>query len=533
MFFIYIFSVFFLYPPKALANSDLDHSASYAYFMKGLIEKANGKFDEAERSFKTALKKDPNEVNILKELAEIAIHKKNFNEARYWAEAVLKQSPNDVDTMILLARIYVHSNRIKDAIEVLEKALDKAPGNTQALFFLGNIYMEIKQYDKAIDVLERSLKEETQNSFMIHYYLGRLYFDSNKLVDAERHFKKAVQLNPNMVDAYYGLALIYKKRGDVEDAIGAFDTYLHRRPQDLKARDDYIRFLIDAGRNEKALKEIDEFYNQDSSDPRVGFRTIGYYLDLGQYQKALEVLDRLQILFPDSPQLHFYRGLALEGLGQKDKAKHSYEKIREEEPIYILARIRIAKILKEEGDYKGALHVLEEVESNKNIAHRSQINEVLLEMALLLDEIGRRDQAIETAKKILETDPENPSALNFIGYTYAEMGIKLGEAEDLIKKALKKRPDDGYILDSLGWVYYKKGRIGQAIEVLKKAVSRVPDDPIINEHLGDAYYKNGDYDEAWYQYEKSLRLFKQKKDKKRIKEKMEKAQEGQEDFMLF
>jgi Flp pilus assembly protein TadD len=109
-------------------------------------------------------------------------------------------------------------------------------------------------------------------------------------------------------------------------------------------------------------------------------------------------------------------------------------------------------------------------------------------------------------KTVIRLDPQDASALNYLGYTYADLGKNLEEAERLIKEALKVKPDDGYITDSLGWVYYKMGDYSKALTVLKRAVELVPEDPVILEHLGDAYLKANDQKNALKAYERSLKL---------------------------
>jgi len=107
-------------------------------------------------------------------------------------------------------------------------------------------------------------------------------------------------------------------------------------------------------------------------------------------------------------------------------------------------------------------------------------------------------------KTVIRLDPEHANALNYLGYTYAELGQNLDEAESLIKTALKQKPDDGYITDSLGWVYFKKGLFSQAVKLLETAVSLEPDDPTILEHLGDAYLKLDEKEKALQLYKRSL-----------------------------
>ena len=94
-------------------------------------------------------------------------------------------------------------------------------------------------------------------------------------------------------------------------------------------------------------------------------------------------------------------------------------------------------------------------------------------------------------QKAIELNPNYAAALNYLGYTYAEMGVELDRAEALINRALELEPNDGFFIDSLGWVYYQKGDYPRAIEQLERAVHLVVDDPVIIEHLGDAYLKDG------------------------------------------
>jgi Flp pilus assembly protein TadD len=101
-------------------------------------------------------------------------------------------------------------------------------------------------------------------------------------------------------------------------------------------------------------------------------------------------------------------------------------------------------------------------------------------------------------------DPKNANALNYLGYTYAEMGIRLDEAEALVREALKYKPDDGYIIDSLGWVYFQRGDYETALVHLRRAAELAPEDPVILEHVGDAYRKLGDPARALIFYRRSL-----------------------------
>ena len=109
-------------------------------------------------------------------------------------------------------------------------------------------------------------------------------------------------------------------------------------------------------------------------------------------------------------------------------------------------------------------------------------------------------------RQILTIDPKNADALNYIGYSYAEMGTNLTSAKELITQALDIAPGDGYILDSLGWVYFKMGQRKKALDTLLEAVKHVPEDPVIQEHLGDVYLELGKKSKATQAYHKAIQF---------------------------
>jgi len=107
---------------------------------------------------------------------------------------------------------------------------------------------------------------------------------------------------------------------------------------------------------------------------------------------------------------------------------------------------------------------------------------------------------------VLELNPDNADAQNFLGYSYAEVGENLDEAEKLVKEALRAKPNSGHIIDSLGWVYYKRGQYDKAVAELERAHHIMPQDGTVAEHLGDAYFQMKRYREALRIYRRALVL---------------------------
>ena len=124
-------------------------------------------------------------------------------------------------------------------------------------------------------------------------------------------------------------------------------------------------------------------------------------------------------------------------------------------------------------------------------------------------------------RKALELQPEQPHVLNYLGYSWIDQGINLDEGMKMIKRAVEQRPDDGYIVDSLGWAYYRIGNYEDAVKNLERAIDLKPEDPTINDHLGDAYWRVGRTLEAKFQWAHARDLKPEPDDLPKIEAKIE------------
>lgn len=124
-------------------------------------------------------------------------------------------------------------------------------------------------------------------------------------------------------------------------------------------------------------------------------------------------------------------------------------------------------------------------------------------------------------RKALDLRPDQALVLNYLGYSFVEMGENLDEALDMIRRAVSARPNDGFIADSLGWVYYRLRRFDEAVEPMERAIALTPIDPVINDHLGDVYWAVGRYREAEFQWKRALSFDPEEKDLIRIRRKIE------------
>ena len=119
-------------------------------------------------------------------------------------------------------------------------------------------------------------------------------------------------------------------------------------------------------------------------------------------------------------------------------------------------------------------------------------------------------------EEVLERDPDNADALNFIGYTFVENNHDLARAEKMLARAVELRPLDGYVADSYGWLLFKRGRYREALEWLQKAFQLVPDEPVVAEHVGDCHLKIKSKAKAIELYRRALELYPEADQKERL-----------------
>jgi tetratricopeptide (TPR) repeat protein len=123
----------------------------------------------------------------------------------------------------------------------------------------------------------------------------------------------------------------------------------------------------------------------------------------------------------------------------------------------------------------------------------------------MYEKMKKYDEAEAEFRKVLEKNPDNSSALNYLGYMLADRGVRLDEAQKMISRALELDPDNGAYLDSLGWVYFRQNKLEEAENYLKRSLEFIKNDPTVHDHLGDVYFKQGRLKEAVTQWQASLK----------------------------
>ena len=506
----------------------------YYYYTLSRFFKNKGQIDNAIDLMGRVGELDPGSVFVQRELALLHLKNKDPEAAMGVVAAALARHPDDIPLLNIHGRLLDDKNDLAGAAAAYEKIITLDPEQQNTYLFLGGVYSRMKLDSKAVDTYRRMVKKFPR-AYAGHFFLGRIYRQQGKSRRAEKAFLKALEIKPDLEEPRLELAAGYLARGKTDQAIEMYRELLDGNPENVKAAMELARLYVDQGQVAEAEPLFRELARRSLSDLQVAREVVRRYIDPKLYAQAAVILAGILENGPAGRDLNYLLGVAYEGLQDTERAILEMKKLSLVDRFYPDAVVRIAFLYQEQkqvnkaiahleraislspgkaefyfflgtlyeetGDLKQALSTLlkgqEREPDNLKIQFR---------IGIVHDKMGDKQKSIAAMKQVIRMDGNHASALNYLGYTYADMGKNLDEAEALISKALKIKPEDGYITDSLGWVYYQKGRYAEALEMLLKAVTLVSDDPIILEHLGDAYLKMDERGKALESYRRARKV---------------------------
>jgi len=384
----------------------------------------------------------------------------------------------------------------------------------------------------------------------------------------------------------YHKGLIADVAGRSKTARTAFSRAFTSRPRTLRIAEAYARHAAHAG-NEKLAKQVLKKHIGESTghpmavrlleklnagekpsrlvtNPQHGLAEVFYAIgDALTGEDSTDVgLIYLRIalqLKPEFPLAFLAVGETYDRLNQFDSAIKAYDKVQKSSPIWKNVQVRKAYALNSMEDVEGAkallvgltedtaqdVRIYDALGSILRSRQRYEEAEKYYGKAIALvkkplqrhwslyyargvcrEQIKNWKDAERDLEMALKLNPDQPLVLNYLGYSWVDQGTNLKRAMNLIRKAVKLKPDDGYFVDSLGWANYRLGKYKEAVKNLERAVELRPEDPVINDHLGDGYWRVGRFLEAKYQWSQALTLEPELDDEKKIKEKLANGLEG-------
>jgi tetratricopeptide (TPR) repeat protein len=408
---------------------------------------------------------------------------------------------------------------------------------------------------RAIETADR-LKGERAYSVFRDYHAGLMADLIGNAPEAERRLKAAYDGDKNtlrIVDAY---GRFEARRGRAEAATAVYKTY-----EDLAPRHPVVRDALEKLRSGKPLGPLVASPQEGASEvlyglgaaggqqgdelPAIVYLRLALYLNpehalalvtladvlerLKQTERAVEVYNRIPENSPVRPSADIQIGLGLEQLGRGEEAVKHLEALMQKRPDDVEVITALGNVLRARKRYAEAAEVY--TKAVEKIGEPNKSNWTLFYFRGTAYERAKQwPKAEADLKKALELVPDNQpngksQVLNYLGYSWVDMGINIDEAFKLLQRAVDLNPRDGMIIDSLGWGYYRLGRYDDAVRELEKAVELKPGDPVINDHLGDAYWKVGRKLEARFQWQHAKDSNPEPEDLEKIKVKLEKGLE--------
>ena len=507
---------------------------SYYYYLISQRMLWERNLDAASLFLDKAIEKDPQSLFLKQGLMEVLVEKGHLEEALKESSSLLAQDPDNERTLLSRGAILLQLQRFDEAAAVYETVLKNTPEESAAYFLLGEAYQKAAKPENAMGVYARFLKAHPNDpdAASAWFLLGKIAFGQGDFALAAKAFEETLLLKPGNAQVRLNLAEAYRELGEDQKVEAIYKKMMEDTPSDSIAYIGLGQYYL----QKKNIDKARETFNQARKirqDPLLERSIAHAYLSYDFFAEAAEIFAALHQENPKDGETLYFWGYALENMGNQQEAMEVYRLIQPDSSYYAQALIYIAYMTKTPEDAQAALSALKATTSgdhletdfaihasnlheqagnhelaveilNKRLAEEPENITILFNLGVLYDKQKQKEKCIETMKRVVELKPDHADALNFLGYTYADMGIHLQEAKKLIAKALEISPEDGYIMDSMGWVYFKLGQYEKALIYLEKAVKLAPDDPVIREHLGDAYANTGNPQAALEAYRISL-----------------------------
>lgn len=452
------------------SQSDQGNAHVQYELAKDLAQK--GDLAEAHKVLRLAFSLEKNNADFYVLSGKIySLEKKSLLALNAFA-AALKITHDHEEALRLSVREYLLAKNFDQAIQICLQWSRVLPFDKTPYFNLSTIYTVFKkQPEKGIYYLKKILDIDPDDARALEN-LARLYSENKNDVKTVEYLKKWALVEPGNLDVQYRLGLMYLRNKDYRKSLSYFKRILSHMP-------DHQQVLYYTG----LIYELKD-----------------------QKKKAIEYFEKVTRVSELSQDALLRRMLLLVDTGQEDKAikelKNLITKNEEASFFDVLAAIYTRK-----KNYDHALKLL-----NKALKKFPGDERLIFSKGVLLDKMQRVEDSLLEMEGLIKLNPQHALALNYIGYSLADRNKDLPRALKLILKANELRPNDGYVLDSVGWIYYKLGQYDKALKYLSLALEKTPDEYVLLEHLGLIYRQLNQEKKSRQYFRESVEVLKKKKD---------------------
>jgi len=492
------------------------------HLLLGRLYRLNNDLQKAESEFKTAVKLQPDSEEAVTTLAYL------YNELGDTTRAtqVLSSVPNTQRSAKLYSALgytYEQQKQYKNAIDAYRHAIELDRDNLDAIRGLAQNLLNDGQADAALEqykVIADANPEDAQT----YVRIAEIYRKQGKFDLALDSLKKAETMVQDSVEVPYNIAAIFQAQGRYDEAIPIMRDLLKKSEKpdgkysngEKSNRAVFLERLGTIYREQGNNQAANETFRQivalggDENIERGYQEIIDTWREAKEWQKATDTAKEAVQKLPSSRELKMVLAAQQADMGQADKALKDVRAMlkgdansnsnsnSDDRQVYItLAQMNTR--LRRFSDAEQALDKAEQLSSKADDKEY-----VWFLRGSTFEREKRYAEAEEQFKKVLASDPEHASALNYLGYMLADQNTKLEEALGYIKRAVDLDPANGAYLDSLGWAYFRLGKYELAEDNLLKASQKINTDPTVHDHLGDLYQKTGRLKLAATNWERAL-----------------------------
>jgi tetratricopeptide (TPR) repeat protein len=476
----------------------------------GRLQKVAQNSVEAEKAYKKILDIDPANEDALTGLAIVYADLGDSKRAAELLERVTTKTPS-VRTLMALAAQYEQLRDYALAAETLKKTLELAPGNTDAMKALAQNLLLAENVDEALKVYTELAAADKKDA-TAQLRLSQIYREKRDFDKARQAAKAALEIEPDSLETRYNEITLLEAEGKSAEATTALKNLLTstaKKNYSAGERSNRIVLLERLGlmyrNNEQYTEAVETFRQVAELDPNLGGRTAAQIADTYRiakdYTKALEEANSATKKHPEDRVLRAVRASLLAETGKTDEAAAELKSLldgKNDRETYIT----LAQVYEKAKNYS---EMSKAVDAAEKLSESKEDKESIAFMrGAMFEKMKNYDAAESEFRKVLQFNPKNASALNYLGYMLADRNVRLSDALQMIKQAVELDPNNGAYLDSLGWVYFRIGDFDQAENYLRRAIERFSKDPTVHDHLGDVYLRQGRTKEAIAQWERSL-----------------------------
>lgn len=459
-----------------------------------------GNRDKALTSYRHAEELNANSVIARDKLISLYLDTGNLSEAETRVKVILDKNSSDLVGRFFNARILIAKGNIDEAISQFQALIKDEPQFAPAHYFQGVAFLKKRQPSQARGAFTQAVKlnptmPEARTS------LAELLLAEGSLDLALEHAQAAIQLNPRNVQAAVIAGDVYLRKGDLAKSKKVYEAIAKALPKEPLGP--YrLGLVAHAEKNDtKALAYFEEALAIKPAAIEPVTQIVSIKIAQGKPNEARERVLRQIEAVPTSPFLHNLLGQLWNAEKDTGRAEAAFKKALDLDNSLLSAYMNLGQTYFQAGKTDQAVKEYEAV-----LAKDPQAIQAYMMLGIIHANRKEYDQAKSRYEESLRLNPKFAPAANNLAWLLVEQGGNLDVALNYAQIAREQKPDDPYIADTMGWLYYKKNAYLLASSLLKEAVEKLPTNPIVQFHLGMAQYKNGDNAAAKQSLQRALKL---------------------------